>query len=154
MNSDMKGRNILAIALVIIVIILVVTLIVVGLYKNNNGGEGNVPTAPNYIVQADGTKVNTTSKVQQTKKVNDLVIENSKVVYENGVTKLNAKVINNGEKIDNLSFNIKFIANDNSIVYEMEGYVGTIDKAKTSYIASSVTRDIVDVKDITYEIKK
>ncbi|MNV78849.1 hypothetical protein D3C71_1723660 [compost metagenome] len=108
----------------------------------------------NYEETAGGNKVNTSQEISETKNVDDLKIEQGKLVYENGTSKLTSKVTNNGESRENLIFDVKFIANDGTVIATSKGLVGDIKANEVKYIESNITLDVVGAKDVVYEVVK
>ncbi|MCX8074383.1 MAG: FxLYD domain-containing protein [Clostridia bacterium] len=160
MKNDASKRKLLGVILGLVVVALIITLVVVNANKNNNQGnttgntKNNTANQNNYTVEQDGTKVNTSKDVSSDKKVGNVVIEQSKIIFEGGLTKLTSKVTNNGDQVTELTFTVKFVGNDGKELASTIGYVGTIKKGETRYINSSVTGDYSNAKSIVYEIKK
>lgn len=140
----------------IIPLILVAAIVVLFIFLIAQNVKNKAPEeVENYVEQGNGTKVNTSSDVSKEKKVGDVVIEKSQLIYSGGITKLTSKVTNLGIETKNgIKFKIKFIANDKTVMAESEGYIGAIKPGEVRYINSSITRDVVDAKDIVYEIVK
>lgn len=148
-----KQRKTVALLLVLvaIVIIIVMAVSILGNKHNTTTNEATNETT-NYTTNGDGSKVNTSTDVSSDKKVGDVVIEQSNIVYTNGTSKLTSKVTNNGAAQENLRFTVKFIANDGSVIAQSVGYVGQINQNETRYIDSYITTDVSNAKDITYEV--
>jgi len=153
-NFESK-RKIISIGLVVIAAVIIVVMAVSILGKGNkvnNGVTEGTKNTTNYTTTADGNKVNTSEQVAADKKVGKILLEKSKIVYENGTSKLTSKVTNDSVAKDNLRFTVKFIANDGSIIAQSVGYVGAIKANETKYIDSYITADVSNAKNITYEI--
>jgi hypothetical protein len=151
-----KGQSVMWILIIGAVLIIAVIIIVTSINRNRgnnniaNPGANNIKT--NYTQNTDGTKVNTSVNVSEVKKVGDVLLEQSKIVYTNGTSKLTSKVTNNGTDKDNLRFKVKFIANDGTVMAEAVGFVGKIKANETKYIDSFITIDTSNSKNITYEL--
>ncbi|MDD2376256.1 MAG: hypothetical protein PHD15_03345 [Clostridia bacterium] len=146
-------RKLILIGLIIVAVIIIVIMAVSMLGTKN---EGNVVTqvttdTTNYTT-IEGNKVNTSEEVSTDKKVRNILLEKSQIVYKNGTSKLTSKVTNETIAKENLRFKVKFIANDGSIIAESVGYVGSIKENETKYIDSYITADVSNAKNITYEI--
>lgn len=137
---------------IFIAVIIIVSLITVILVLNNSQVDNGLVRGLNYNELVDGTKVNISEEVSKNKQVQDILIEQSKIRFSGGTSKLTSKVTNNGETKSNLMFNVRFIANDNSTIAESIGYVGQIKPGEVRYIDSGITMDISNAKDIVYEI--
>lgn len=138
-----------------IVAIAAIVIVVMAVNGNKNKVSVKTPTETtekNYTETAEGTKVNTSVEVSKEKKVAEVLLEQSKIVYENGMSKLTSKVTNNGAAKDNLRFKVKFIGNDGSVIAESVGFVGQINANEVKYIDSYITLDVSNSKDVTYEL--
>ena len=138
---------------IFIAVIIIVSLITVILVLNNSQVDNGLVRGLNYNELVDGTKVNISEEVTKNKQVQDILIEQSKIRFSGGTSKLTSKVTNNGETKDNLMFTVRFIANDNSTIAESIGYIGQIKSGEVKYIDSGITMDISNAKDLVYEIK-
>lgn len=145
-NSKRQRKN-----MVICIMLIVIVIVGIGILggKDNNLDE---ITEVNYLQEENGNKVNTSTDVAEDKVVDGVILSKSKIVYENGMSKLTSKVANNSESKDNLRFKVKFIANDGAVIAESVGYIGPIKENQTKYIDSYITNDVVNAKDIVYEI--
>ena len=119
---------------------------------NNNASNVVTQNTTNYTATTEGNKVNTSEEVAADKKVGNILLEKSQIVFDKGTSKLTSKVTNDSIAKDNLRFKVKFIANDGSTIAESVGYVGKIKENETKYIDSYITADVSNAKSITYEI--
>ena len=157
MNKDFENkRKIIAIGLAVIagIVILVMGVNILG---KENKSEGNivaetVKNTTNYTTTTEGNKVNTSEEVATDKKVGNILLEKSQIVFDKGTSKLTSKVTNDSIAKDNLRFKVKFIANDGSTIAESVGFVGSIKANETKYIDSYITSDVSNAKNIIYEI--
>ncbi len=151
-----KGQNQMRLVILGVVLVIAIIVVIVAINKNsaNSVNEGNKTdnTKVNYTETNDGTKVNTSEEVSQDKNVKGVLLEQSKIVYTNGTSKLTSKVTNDSIAKDNLRFKVKFIANDGSVMAEAVGYVGKIKANETKYIDSYITIDTSNSKNVIYEI--
>ena len=153
-SFEYKRKNLSIVFILIAVVIIVV--IAINAFKNNNTGnnvlDNEKQNTTNYTTTVEGNKVNTSEEVSQDKKVGEILLEKSKIVYENGTSKLTSKVTNDSVSKDKLRFKVKFITNDGSVIAESVGFVGEIKANETKYIDSYITSDVSNVKNIVYEI--
>lgn len=158
MNNDFESkRKRIAVVLAVVAGLIIVIMGAIFLgnkNKDNDGTNATTDNTPNYVATDDGTKVNTSEQVAEDKKVENILLEKSKIVYVNGTSQLTSKVTNDSAAKDNLRFTVKFIANDGSVIAESIGYVGSIKANETKYIDSYITADVTNAKNITYEIIK
>lgn len=149
MNKSMKW----VIVGVIIVVIVVFVIAISNNGKNNaNGNDQTQNVEKNYTETENGTKINTSEDVAKDKVVSEVLLEQSKIVFENGTSKLTSKVTNNDVAKDNLRFKVKFMANDNTVMAESVGFVGKIKANEVKYIDSYITIDVSNAKDVVYEL--
>jgi hypothetical protein len=144
-----------SIGLILLAVVIIVIMAVSILGKENKvNNEANTVSqnTTNYVSTSEGNKVNTSKEVVADKKVENLLIEKSQIVFQNGTSKLTSKVINDAIAKENLRFKVKFVANDGSIIAESVEYIGKIGENETKYIDSYITADVSNAKDITYEI--
>lgn len=145
MNRKLKVKN------VIIVLVAVILIVVGGVFLVNKMNDKKPKKSVNYVTQGQN-KINTSENVAKDKKVQNILLEKSEIIYENGTSKLTSKVTNNSEAKDNLRFKVKFIANDGTVIAESIGFVGQIKSKETKYIYSYITIDVSNANDIIYQI--
>jgi hypothetical protein len=162
MKKEVSTRGI--ILLVAIAIIIIATIAIIATKNssvnntNTNGGTTNstgvnsTQNAVNFIVTEGTNKLNTSKQVTSDKKVGNILIQNSKLTYDEKGSKLTAKITNDGITKDNLRLKVKFIANDGSTIAETVDLVGKADANQVKYISAGTTIDVTNAKDITYEI--
>ena len=151
-NSTYQRQRKVAFTIVILIaVIIIVALTVIFLGKKDNT-QAQTESDKNYTQSATGVKVNTSTDVSKDKTVNGVVLSSNTLVYEDGMTKLNSKVTNDATEKANLRFKVKFIDNTGNVMAESVGYVGQISANETKYIDSYITTDVVNAKDIVYEV--
>jgi hypothetical protein len=153
-NSNQRKIILWLLVLACIIIIIVMAVIILGKKAGTNGNIATGNVNLNYTVAQNGSRVNSSVEVTKDKTVGNIVLQKSSIVYENGTSRLTSKVVNDSIDKDNLSFLVKFIANDGSIITEAVGFVGAIKANETKEIVSFITTDVSNAKDITYEILK
>lgn len=152
----MLNRKKIAVVLSIIVIIALV-IILVNILNNKDKIELSTKSSMNlgvinYISTKDGEKKNISSEIEKPKKAGDVLITDSKVIYKNNISKLTAKITNSQYSKDNLKLNIKFIANDGSVLGKIDATIGSIGSSGVKYISTNVNSDVSNARDIIYEI--
>jgi len=151
-------RQIISLVLILIAGLVIIYMAVSILGKGNkvnneaNTVTPNINNTTNYTTTIEGNKVNTSEEVATDKKVGNILIEKSQIVFENGTSKLTSKVTNDSIAKDNLRFKVKFVANDGTTIAESVGYVGKIVENETKYIDSYITSDVSNANNIIYEI--
>jgi hypothetical protein len=150
-STYQRQRKIASTIVILIGVIIIVALAVIFLGKKENT-QLQTENDKNYTQSATGVKVNTSTDVSKDKTVNGVVLSSNTLVYEDGMTKLNSKVTNDATEKANLRFKVKFMDNDGNVMAESVGYVGQISANETKYIDSYITTDVVNAKDIVYEV--
>lgn len=149
-------RNGIAKWIIIALIAFVIIIVSINMF-NKGGNQGNIDSQideleKNYTETGDGTKVNTSEEVSKDKEVANVLLEESKIIYENGMSKLTSKVTNDATAKDNLRFKVKFLDNSGTVMAESVGFVGQIKASEVKYIDSYITLDVSNAKSITYEL--
>lgn len=149
-------RNGIARWIIIALIAFIIIIIAINMF-NRGGNQGNTESQidkidKNYTETETGTKVNTSEEVSKDKEVANVLLEESKIIYENGMSKLTSKVTNDATAKDNLRFKVKFLDNAGTVMAESVGFVGQIKANEVKYIDSYITLDVSNAKSITYEL--
>lgn len=149
-------RNGIAKWIIIALITFIILIVAINMF-NRGGNQGNIDSQideleKNYTETEDGTKVNTSEDVSKDKEVANVLLEESKIIYENGMSKLTSKVTNDAIAKDNLRFKVKFLDNGGTVIAESVGFVGQIKANEIKYIDSYITLDVSNAKSITYEL--
>lgn len=148
-------RSLILITIIIILLILIAYFIINSLNRKDsvsNMLDNNVLQTINYTTTYQGDRINTSLNVLTEKKVGNIIIEKSQIVYKNGVSKLTSKVTNGNIKKDNLRFLVKFLSNDGTVIAESVGFAGKIDNNETKYIDSYITYDVSKSSNVIYEL--
>ncbi len=133
-------------------IIGITLIILIACSLNSKNKEIGAVEIKNYIIKEDGTKVNNSKELLVTKKVGDISIENSTLISTQGTAMLTAKVVNDSVAKENLRFKIKYISDDGKVISEAVGFAGKAAPNEIKEIVSYITFDVVNAKDVVYEI--
>lgn len=157
MNKQVDSRKAMAIVLVLIGVLIIVIMIVSALNSNKKNttdkNTSNTNNTVNYETTTDGSKVNTSSNVSADKTVENVKIEQTKIVFKNGISTLTSKVTNNGDDKTNLQYDVTFKAADGTVLGTSIALVGNIKKGETRYVESGVTKDVSNAASVEYKIK-
>ena len=159
----MKGISSRGVFLIIaIIIIIIVTVLIIGTKntsKNNTNKDGVTSNTSatqnkeeNFIVINGTNKLNTSKEVVADKKLGNILIQNSKIKYDEKGSLLTAKLTNDSVAKKNLKLKVEFIANDGKIISETIAIIGKIDANQSKYINAVITIDVTNAKDVSYEI--
>lgn len=157
-TTIMLNRKKIGIVFAIIVIILLIILLV-NILNNKSDIELSTKSSMNlgvinYISTKNGEKKNISAEIEKPKKAGDVLITDSKLTYSNDVSKLTAKITNSQYSKDNLKLNIKFIANDGSVIDKIDANIGSVSSSGVKYITTNINSDVSNARDIIYEIVK
>lgn len=150
-----KNKTTLLIILLVIVTIIAIVILV---NRNNKSEEQLVDAGEIQEITVeklpDGTKIDTSSKLSETKKVGNLEINKSQITNKNGKTTLLAEVKNTGtDTIQMMELKINLIDSNGKIVEELDGLLGTIKPNETAQLNVALSGDYTNVYDYTVKIK-
>lgn len=149
-KSNLNYGRIMAAILILAIIVAIVVLIT--RKKDNNNEQPQAPVET-YEQQEDGTKYNTSTKLQEAKTFDGYEISAMELKEIEGETTFSAKIKNvTEESIGNESIYIIFKTQSGEELYKMEAYVSEIKPGKSININSSITKDVVEAYDV--ELKK
>lgn len=141
----------------VIIFVIIIALLIIGIFvflKNNEKTE-NIEE-PEVLVQTleNGTKLNTSAKLKEIKKVGNIEISNSQLTNKYGKTTLLADVKNVGNtKIEMLELEIVFVDRNNKQVGTLNGLLGTIQAGETVQLNVSSTNDYLEAYNYLVKIK-
>ena len=137
---------------IIVIIAIIIAIVVFATRKTTNNNEEQTPTET-YKTEDDGTKYNTSTKLQETKTFEGYEISNIGLKEKDGEVDFSAKIKNTTQNsIGKESIYIIFKKQSGEELYKMEAYISEIKPGKSININSKITKAVVDAYDI--EIKK
>ena len=157
MKKDKTAIIIIAIAIILIIILLVV--------KNSNKEEEPQQPLPQqqenvtnnveeeYVnVQDDGTKVNTSDKLAETKTIDGLEISNIRLQEKDNVSVLLADVKNpTSEAKGDFGVTLTILDDAGNELASVSGYIGEIPAGGSQQFQTSTTADFANAYDFTVE---
>lgn len=163
--KERKKKNVRLIWIILIIIVAVGVIVTINLSNNkkdtkpaqqqsqveNNGQQEEAKPVEKYVqVLEDGTKLNISEKIKQTKKVGDLEISNIQITYQNGVTNILATVTNTSSKKSELQ-NVSIVLSDDegNTIYTLRGVLEETEPNGTSQLNTSITADFANSYDFT-----
>lgn len=146
-----------------IIILLIITIIAVILFiitKNKNTEteqkleEKTNSTQNEYVEKLeDGSKQSISDKLNETKKVGDIEINNIQIKENNGIAVLTANVKNTSATTKKeFPFTIKLLNKSGEVIQTLGAYVGTLKSGETRGVNASINMDISNIYDISIEI--
>ena len=154
-NKRNRKNNLIKFILIIIVLIIISIIIALVLNRNkdkeqiNNNNETNTLEEESYIEEIeDGVKINKSSKLNEVKEINGLLITNIQVTTKDGMTTLLADVQNNsGVKTDVKTLQITLLNKDGSELTTVTGIVNGLEIGETTQLNIAMTSDYVNAYD-------
>ena len=147
-----KKYGLIFIAIILIVIIVVCVIQINKDLKFENVQNEEEKHEEFVKVLDDGTKLNISTKLKETKKLGDLSIENIKYTYSNGISNISAEVINNSDKATELKdVKVTLLDKNNETISELEGLIAPLEPGAKTKLNLSVTLDLVNVYDFLIE---
>jgi len=148
---------------ILVLLVLTVMLIIGGIavsrlkdtsinQKNQAKSNVNHVDSINYATIQSGIRENNSFRVKEDQRVKYLIISNTKIVYQNEISKLTAEVLNTSKGANNLKLKVIFLSNDSEIITEKEVVVGSIKTNETINISIELETDITNTDSIRYEI--
>jgi hypothetical protein len=139
---------------IILLSILTVVIIIAGLGISRLKDESITEKKRNlnYIITQNEVKENNSDQVKEEQKINNLVISNTKIVYEYEISTLTADIINTSTDINNLKMKVIFLDDDSKIIAEKEFNAFDIKENETKNISLELPEDVSNSKSVKYEI--
>ena len=139
-------KRIVNITLMLLVCITLVTGCGKDKTKNDDKKEDDKPTI----------EVNDNKEVIKDQNIDGIEITNTSLVYEGGISYLNATVTNNtGSDYELNEYRINVKDSDDNIIVTMPGYVGSVLKnGESKTINTMITEDLSKAASIEYEVVK
>lgn len=138
MNQKQKKAIIIVVALVVVIAIVAIVIVF-----SSKGKEEYVK------VEEDGTRVNTSEKLAQTKTCNGLEFSNIKFTNSSGVTNLYADVKNITENdMSAQTVNINVLDKDGNVITTLYGNVAAIKAGETTTLSAAIVANYTNAYDI------
>ena len=144
--------------LIIIAIAIITTLAIItnrkGKEVNNDATEENKVVEEFVQVLEDGTKLNTSTKLSETKIVDGLKIGNIQLTMQNGQSVLLADAENDtGKDIEIMLLDIILLDKNGNELTTIAGIIGNLKAGEKQQLNSSVTSDYANAYDFRVVIK-
>lgn len=153
MSSNEKRWIILLVAVIIIAIVVIVVGVKGGKKETHpQGGEGQEVTIneEKYTTELeDGTKINTSEDLKNTKRYKELEISNIQYTSKDGMTVLLADVKNTGTTKHNAEIvKLEILDETGKVITEGKPVIGEIEAGGTIKLNASLIGDVANAKDI------
>ena len=154
--KEKEKRGLLILILVAIAIITTLAIITnrKGKEVNSDATEENKVVEEFVQVLEDGTKLNTSTKLSETKTVDGLKIGNIQLTMQNGQSVLLADAENDtGKDIDIMLLDIILLDKNGNELTTIAGIMGNLKAGEKQQLNSSVTSDYANAYDFRVVIK-
>lgn len=154
--------------ILIVVGIIILVIIAVGIVKLTQKDEPedtnttgvinemeNVETFEEYVSELDdGTRLNSSEKMKETKKYKNLEISNVQLTEKNGSSVILADITNKGDtKQEVEEVNISILDKEGKEITKLGGVIGEIEPGGTIKLNVAVSANIINANDIIIEEK-
>ena len=151
-----KEKQVIGVLIGIAVVAIIVVLIASGKNKedeniaNNEIVESNTVEEEKYVeVLENGTKLNTSEKLKETKEIDGMEISNMQLTEEGNITKLLGTITNNSNTTKgNYEINIKLIDENGKELTTLVGYIGELEPGESTQLSTSTTFDYANTYDV------
>lgn len=156
MNKE--KRNFIVGGIVVIIAIILVIVFVAnknkkGVENSNNGQDNNQVTEEFVNVLDDGTRLNTSNKLKETKTIDGMEISNFQLTAKDNVTILLGTITNKSDAVKgDYPVNIKILDKQGNEIITVGGYIGELQPGATTQLNCSATFDYANAYD--FEITK
>lgn len=161
MNENFEDTRKTISVVLILLAIMIIAMMAVSILSNKSKinevnkleeeSKNNTDTT-NYIITEDGIKENTSRQIKEDQIVKYLIISNTKIISENGTSKLTAEILNRAAETNDLKIKITFLGNDSKVIAEKEFEVGNININETKSISIELQEDVLNAYSVKYEI--
>jgi len=151
-----KEKNKRVVAILLIILLIVICIVVWIKSNDSTKNEQNISNISNeefVKIENDGTKVNTSNKLKNDKKIDDLILTNIKIETKNNETIFEAIVKNTtNETKGDYPIKLKIKDKEGNIIKEVSGYISSIEANDQSTLKIKTSYDFANAYD--FEIAK
>lgn len=147
-NKHAKKRNELKI-IVVFIVIFIITIIAIIINAKKKGTQQTSPKDESYVQEMeDGISINKSTKLNEAKLVDGLLISNIQLTEKDGMTTLLADVTNKTEQNTELK-KLKIILLDESgnEIATMSAFINSINAGETTQLNASTTSNYIKAYD-------
>lgn len=149
-KSERKQAFIMISVMVVVVLILLVVKAVKGNEEKKHIEENSIHNEAYVEKQEDGTKLNTSDKLKETKTLGYLEFSNIRLTSKNGESYLTATVKNVGTSMEGDDFiTITILDESGKILTTVDAYLGTVAAGAEITLSSKTSSDFANAYDFT-----
>ena len=149
-------RNLIILGIIILMVIVLVVIFVTGRKTNGENVVGGNEEIENMYSQTleDGTKLNTSGKLKETRMIDEIKIENIQLTNKDGQGALIADVTNTGsEKSETILLNIVLYNEAGEEIATLPGVISPLEPGETDQLNTTMQEDYTNIYDIKIEKK-
>ena len=156
-RSNANNKKSAKIVIILIIVLLVILIFLIQRNFNRNDGEvspGQNNTVDSYVEEIEaGVKINKSTKLNEAKDVNGLLITNIQLTTESGMTTLLADVTNNtGSKTEVQTVDITLLDNNGQELTTVTGIISELEAGATTQLNIAMTSDYINAYDFKVTI--
>ena len=151
-NKKKKNGGKYLLALVVIAAIVALVIFFVTKQSPTEGKpvvDENVAIEKNVKLLDDGSKLNTSNKINSNRTLDNLAVTNITLSYKDGISRIFADVTNKSNTtIDVTAVALTLYAEDGSVIDELEGLIGKLEPGKTTQLNIGASSDYSNAYDL------
>ena len=151
----MKNNEKKVLAVLVAITIIVIIIFIATREKKNETVEEKKVEEEFVEVLEDGTKLNTSTKLNETKYVNGLEFGNIQLTMQNNQSVLLADVKNNTGKASSLTLvDVTLLDKEGNTIVKVGGIIGPLQNGESTQFNTSMTLDYANAYDFKVEVRK
>ena len=153
----MKRKEKRMIAILVIISVVIIGIIWIATRPKDNNGDNSKANVTNnqkkeeYVkVLEDGTKLNISTKLNQSKKLDELDIGNIQFTYSGGQSVILADVKNNSSSASSLKLVVlTLLDKEGNKIAELNGIIGELQPGQSTQLNMGTSLDVANAYDFT-----
>lgn len=147
-----RGKIFMIVVTILIAVLIIASIIFIAVTPKKRKGAVKSVDEDKYVkLLEDGTKENTSAKLQEDKKFDNLDITEIKLIESNQITKLTGTITNNTDKArGDYDAKIIFVDSKNNELSEMGFHVKQLQPGESTKLNASITFDYSNAYNIIF----
>ncbi len=147
-NTKLNRNKLLFILVVIIVIIIIAVVLVKNNDSKENTDQNEISGETQFYREEEGTKINTSNKLAETKEIEGLEITNANLSeYENNSTFIATLTNKTNTASGEYYLDLKFVDKDNNEIATISCYVDKVEPGQSIELNAAATASLADAYD-------
>lgn len=137
--------------MIVILLVIMILVIIMAMVRSNKNKEENIEVKEEFIdVLEDGTKMNTSDKLHETKTIDGMEITNFQLTEKGNVTLLLGTVTNiSNTTKGGYPVNVKILDKQGNEIITAGAFLGALEPGKSMQFSSSITFDYANAYDFS-----